>query len=77
MKIFLQIILAVVLFHSNAFSQSAIAWQNTYGGTGDDTARSIIQTADGGYIIVGNTDSNDFDVLFSHGDTDGWLVKDY
>lgn len=32
-------------------------WSKTYGGTGDDEARSLIQTSDGGYALAGWTDS--------------------
>jgi FlaG/FlaF family flagellin (archaellin) len=44
-------------------------WNQTYGGTGDDTARFLIATLDGGYAIVGSTSS------FGAGDRDFWLVK--
>ena len=30
-------------------------WQNTYGRAGDDTASSVRQTSDGGYIVAGST----------------------
>jgi len=35
----------------------AIEWQNTIGGLGDDVPASIQQTADGGFIIGGSSDS--------------------
>ena len=44
-------------------------WDKTYGGTGDDRLTSITQTGDGGYAIVGWTDS------FGAGHYDFWLVK--
>jgi regulation of enolase protein 1 (concanavalin A-like superfamily) len=34
-----------------------ILWEKTYGGT-DDVALSLVQTADDGYAILGNTNSN-------------------
>jgi hypothetical protein len=43
-----------------------ILWQKSYGSTGDDSANSIQQTSDGGYIVAGSTtsaDVNDFWVL--------------
>jgi uncharacterized delta-60 repeat protein len=46
-----------------------IVWQNTYGGTGWDTASSIEQTDDGGYIVAGQTDS------FGAGNYDVWVFK--
>ena len=44
-------------------------WSRTYGGIGDDSARLVIQTADGGYALIGATNS------FGAGDYDAWLIK--
>lgn len=52
-----------------------IEWQKTLGGTGTDTANSIQQTSDGGYIVAGQSDSTDGDVLSNIGSTDFWIVK--
>jgi hypothetical protein len=52
-----------------------IQWQKCYGGSGEETARCIKQTGDGGYIIAGTTTSNDGDVTFNHGMGDAWVVK--
>ncbi|RZK18424.1 MAG: T9SS type A sorting domain-containing protein [Flavobacterium sp.] len=52
-----------------------IIWQKTYGGTNQDSATSIQQTLDGGYIVAGNTYSNDGDVSGNHGDLDLWIVR--
>src|SRR5208283_1889698 len=46
-------------------SNGNVIWSQTYGGAGDNIANSVIQTGDGGYAIVGSTDSagaggNDF-----------------
>lgn len=56
-------------------SRGSIVWQKTFGGTGDDTARSIIQTADGGYVIAGDTNSNNGNVSGFHGVIDMWIIK--
>ncbi len=53
----------------------AIQWQKCLGGTGSEYAYSIQQTSDGGYIVAGQTYSNDGDVSGIHGDGDGWVVK--
>ena len=45
------------------------------GGSKDDFAQSIQQTADGGYITGGNTSSNDGNVTGNHGNQDAWVVK--
>ena len=44
-------------------------WNRTYGGTGDDEAHCITLTLDGGYAILGTTNS------FGAGGYDFWLVK--
>jgi len=47
----------------------ATEWDKTYGGAGGDSAWSVVQTGDGGYIAAGATDS------FGAGNNDFWLVK--
>jgi predicted secreted protein len=44
-------------------------WNKTYGGTDDDLAWALVQTADGGYALAGYTFS------LGAGDSDFWLVK--
>jgi len=54
----------------------AIQWKKIFGGTNNEGPRKIIQTSDGGYLFIGYTASNDFDVSGNHGgDFDGWVVK--
>ncbi|MEO5562025.1 MAG: BACON domain-containing protein [Chitinophagaceae bacterium] len=50
-------------------------WTKTYGGTLNDGASSIVATPDGGYAIIGSTESNDGDVHGNHGNGDLWLLK--
>lgn len=57
-----------------SFSGS-VEWQKSLGGTGLDLAHSIQQTSDGGYIIAGQSNSNDGDVTGNHGGYDYWIVK--
>ncbi|HOY40146.1 MAG TPA: hypothetical protein PLK75_12685, partial [Bacteroidales bacterium] len=53
-----------------------IEWQKCLGGSSNDKARSIQQTSDGGYIVAGNTFSNDGDVSGNHsGNSDAWVIK--
>ncbi|MFZ0595563.1 MAG: hypothetical protein WAM46_01160, partial [Flavobacterium sp.] len=52
-----------------------IQWQKCLGGTENDNAQTIQQTSDGGYIISGDTRSNDGDVSGNHGGSDYWVIK--
>lgn len=44
-------------------------WDKTFGGIDDDWINSLLQTDDGGYLIVGKTFS------FGAGSGDGWIIK--
>lgn len=50
-------------------------WNQYYGGTDNDRAYDVIQTPDGGYIMVGNSESTDFDITNPKGSYDFWVVK--
>ena len=52
-----------------------LEWQKALGGTGEDIARSVQQTADGGYIVAGTTQSTNGDVSAAHIGQDFWVVK--
>lgn len=56
-----------------------IQWQKCLGGWYDETPYQLIQVADGGYVIVGASDSNDGDVGFHYGSStsfsDLWITK--
>jgi len=52
-----------------------IIWQKTYGGSYDDYAESIIETADSGYIVAGYTESNNGDITENKGGRDAWIIK--
>jgi len=49
--------------------EGKIVWQKNYGGKGYDSAGSIQQTTDGGYILAGTTKS------YAVGKFDAWVVK--
>ena len=46
-----------------------VQWERTYGGDEADIGKTVLQTTDGGYIIVGGTGS------FGSGVVDLWLIK--
>jgi hypothetical protein len=57
----------------------ALQWQKTFGGSRDDVANSIMRASDGGYVVIGYSESEDGDVTGNHGDfwgfKDFWVVK--
>ncbi|MBB4807624.1 hypothetical protein HNP38_002930 [Chryseobacterium defluvii] len=56
-------------------SSGNIQWQKSLGGSGTDYAMDLNQTADGGYIIAGSSNSINGDVTQNYGDSDYWIVK--
>jgi len=54
-----------------------IEWSKTYGGSGDDSPNSATQTFDGGYLIVGVSNSIDGDLkeAGNKGRYDSWVLK--
>lgn len=69
-------LLLLLLSAWNTFAQApAIEWQKNLGGTGEEGARKIVQTSDGGYIMAGTTNSNDLDALGNHGGFDFLVTK--
>lgn len=53
-----------------------IQWERSFGGTNYESARDVVQTADGGYIVAGETSSTDGGVVAGYGGTkDIWILK--
>lgn len=53
-----------------------IQWERSFGGSNYESARDVAQTADGGYIIAGETNSTDGGVVAGYGSTkDIWILK--
>ncbi len=52
-----------------------IQWKKAIGGTKEDAFDGVMQTADGGYILVGRSASSDGDLNQNKGLLDGWVVK--
>lgn len=56
-------------------STGALQWQKSLGGSDYDSAYSVSETSEGGFVIIGNTESNNFDVTGHYGNFDAWVVK--
>ena len=51
-----------------------IIWENTFGGTQFDAARTVVQMSDGRLAIAGSSRSNDIDVSTNNGQNDCWIA---
>lgn len=56
-------------------ANGVLQWQKSLGGAMHEGAHSILQEADGGFILAGYTSSTDGDVVNNKGMSDGWLIK--
>ncbi len=56
-------------------SEGVQEWQKSYGGSDNDYCNAVCLGIDGGYVLAGNTFSNDGDVSTNYGETDYWVVK--
>lgn len=56
-------------------SQGVLQFGITYGGSKWEQARSIQITSDGGFILFGFSESEDYDVSGNHGMGDFWVLK--
>lgn len=52
-----------------------LIWENSYGGAAFENANSVKQTEDGGFLIAGNSRSNDQDLIENFGENDIWVIK--
>lgn len=52
-----------------AVTPPSILWSKTFGGSGDEYGSFVEQTADGGYVVAGYTES------YGAGNGDFWLIK--
>jgi hypothetical protein len=56
-------------------SNRNVEWQRMFGGSNDDDPSDILQTTDGGFIVVGKSASVDGDVKGNDTHSDAWAVK--
>ncbi len=75
MKLFFTFSLSCLILGLSYAQAPSVQWQKTYGGIGDDILFDAIQTSDGGYVMIGNTNSKDGDVTTSFGNLDYLIIK--
>ena len=63
------------VFEIDNMPNSSIYWQKTFGGSKIDLATDFYQTESKEIIIVGESQSNDFDVQENKGSNDLWMLK--
>lgn len=55
--------------------EGELIWESTYGGSNHETARDVLPTIDGGYIVAGASSSSDGQVSENQGSGDCWILK--
>ncbi len=50
-------------------------WRRYFGGSNNDRSYDVIETATGGFLMVGQSESNDFDIIDDKGSYDFWIVN--
>lgn len=56
-------------------AQGNLMWRRYYGGSNNDRAYAICSSPDGGAVLAGFTESDDFDISASSGSYDFWVLK--
>ncbi len=56
-------------------AQGNLEWRRFFGGTSNDRAYGVVQSNDGGFVLIGSSESNDFDISDSKGSYDFWVIK--
>ena len=56
-------------------AEAELQWNKTYGGSEDDRGHSLVQTADGGYMLLGYSQSSDGIGSNNEGQHDNWIIR--
>jgi hypothetical protein len=52
-----------------------LEWRRYYGGSNNDRSYDAIETSDGNFLLVGTSESNDFQISNPKGGYDMWIIK--
>ncbi|TVZ52320.1 hypothetical protein [Dokdonia sp. Hel_I_53] len=56
-------------------SNGNLEWRRYFGGSDNDRSYDVVQAPDDGILMIGNSESNDFDITASQGSYDFWAVR--
>jgi hypothetical protein len=56
-------------------TSGALIFSKTFGGTADEFPKQLLQTSDGDFLLIGNTWSNDSQIIGNHGQSDVLLIQ--
>ena len=56
-------------------AEGNLEWRRFFGGTNNDRAYSVTQANDGGFVLAGASESEDFDISEANGSYDFWVIK--
>ena len=56
-------------------AEAELQWTKTYGGSRDDRGHSLVQTTDGGYMLLGYSQSSDGIGSNNEGQHDNWIIR--
>jgi len=65
----------MVFWGTKLDAQGNLEWRRFFGGTSNDRAYSVVQANDGGFVLTGSSESNDFDISDNRGSYDFWVIK--
>ncbi|WP_422349704.1 hypothetical protein [Flagellimonas sp.] len=56
-------------------AQGNLEWRRYFGGTNNDRSYGVVQADDGGFVLAGASESDDFDITDPKGSYDFWVLK--
>lgn len=63
------------LFLIKIDEQGEVTWKKTYGGSADDFGFSLVESSEGGFVLMGYSNSQDGDVPPTNGYHDNWIIR--
>ena len=63
------------LFLIKIDEQGEVTWKKTYGGSADDFGFSLVESPEGGFVLIGYSNSQDGDVPTTKGYHDNWIIR--